>query len=1001
MTSHRRRGRGKRPRDDPDETASQSFAPINPSAQPASSYTNSTFGQSQSSHPDTRSTEAVFSRPQSQLGNISQVPHGKVAIPALRPPPTAESTQGNKKGRTSHACDYCRKAKAGCTGGQPCMRCKNANVECVYGDGKRDRERKKLSKLSKETVTLNRYNADILDALRRIRLDTSLDADSMRTAMDEVLSMTPTPVTPKAGDEASSESPQLSPRPEDGSGGEDQDSNIGSTGSLDVVNVDPDRDETRATGHMGKASSVAWAKRTAVEYDTKTLAQQGSTLGTHQSGYTLASYHTEDADVEFVDMSNINEFDWPDYETADVLLGLYFENVHGTLPLVDREKFTTKYHDFPRGSEDLSSEDRVWLGTLNLIFAISAFYAQLIKRHDCGHHHDHLIYLKRAKVLCLDEDLLFKDARVSTARVLGLLCLYFISTCRLNRAWTICGLAIRQALTLGLQVRSHAESLSDYDKEQRVRLWWCLYTLECLLNELTGRPSCISDQDISAVLPLNINEHDIQGSQFMYSSSPVSEQFSRRASRGSRSSDSRPTATYQMPAGIPQPLIHKFPALSLPVTNSTYFIYRVQLCIVSHEIVTQLYCAATTKAKWSSVQSTIKRIDSRLLSWRDTLPSSFNITFDSWTSPDLSSPNILQRLGLAMIFNSSRMILFRPCLCRFERRVESHSKESKDFNQEAAEICIHSARTMINLIHWCSSSVEKLYAITPWWNTLHCLCEALSVLMLEMAFQAQHLPSEAAYILEDAKNGIRWLCMMAGESVSARKAWEIFDCLIRLVAPMISWSVYDMPTEAPIPPGYNWRRFNVAQMQELGGREMTGRSQLSEANLQEYEDTQRNVDHPVATSAWNQDQNFGFSTAPDSHFGPASGSEPQGVGGGGGGGGAMGGRYEGHEQVSNPLDHTTAVERFGSIGRVHGHYDEPWQHMFVASSGLGFGDGSDGLGMGTGVASHDFAGVSGQGQGQGGFGEYGGDGISGSHEGGAGHERGDREGSYQGGEFGF
>src|SRR4051812_14837825 len=73
------------------------------------------------------------------------------------------------------------------------------------------------------------------------------------------------------------------------------------------------------------------------------------------------------------------------------------------------------------------------------------------------------------------------------------------------RAWTICGLAIRHALTLGLHVRNEAMDLSDMNKEHRVRVWWSLYSLECLLNQLTGRPSCISDRDISTPLPVNLD----------------------------------------------------------------------------------------------------------------------------------------------------------------------------------------------------------------------------------------------------------------------------------------------------------------------------------------------------------------------------------------------------------------------------------------------------------------------------------------------------------------
>ncbi len=37
--------------------------------------------------------------------------------------------------------------------------------------------------------------------------------------------------------------------------------------------------------------------------------------------------------------------------------------------------------------------------------------------------------------------------------------------------------------------------------------------------------------------------------------------------------------------------------------------------------------------------------------------------------------------------------------------------------------------------------------------------------------------------------------------------------------------------------------------------------------------------------------------------------------------------------AANPLDHTTAMERFSTIGTIHGHYDGPWPHMFHTSTG--------------------------------------------------------------------
>lgn len=264
-----------------------------------------------------------------------------------------------------------------------------------------------------------------------------------------------------------------------------------------------------------------------------------------------------------------------------------------------------------------------------------------------------------------------------------------------------------------------------------------------------------------------------------------------------------------------------------------------------------------------------------------------------------------------MLYNSSRMILFRPCLCRFEGRITRQSEKSLNFTQNAVVECILSARKMISLFAWSATSVEKLYAISPWWNILNYLCEALSVLMLEMAYQAQHMPRESARILEDGKKGVNWLAMMSGQCISARKAWEIFDKLIRLVAPAIHSSVFDMPTEAPIPLGYNWQRNRTStppqafQSHDTQIRQPEEQNRLSEAHLNQFQRMQPNIPitAPAATTAW---------TTQPSSFQPFSTSYDQ--------------SYLG--QYGNPLDHSEALNRFSGIGSVHGIYDDPWIHMF-------------------------------------------------------------------------
>lgn len=76
--------------------------------------------------------------------------NAKVAIPRLDLP------LASNNGRVSRACHNCRKQKNKCSGHRPsCLRCQEANVLCVYVDGKRERNAR--SEVLLDVVTQNIY----------------------------------------------------------------------------------------------------------------------------------------------------------------------------------------------------------------------------------------------------------------------------------------------------------------------------------------------------------------------------------------------------------------------------------------------------------------------------------------------------------------------------------------------------------------------------------------------------------------------------------------------------------------------------------------------------------------------------------------------------------------------------------------------------------------------------------------------------------------------------
>ena len=211
---------------------------------------------------------------------------------------------------------------------------------------------------------------------------------------------------------------------------DDQDE-VGSTGSVDAVNIDPDRDDTRATGHLGKSSSVAWAKRTASEIQAGT---DDSSITSREADFNLPSYYTEDSDISYqVDEGNLNIYQWPNSDLVSALINSYFENVNNILPIVDKLKFEAWIATAVPGSSQLSESDTIWLSTLNLMFAVAAYHAHLTNAPHRGEHYDHIIYCARAKKLAMDERLLYRDARLSSVCSMSIQCLYYLSICHINK----------------------------------------------------------------------------------------------------------------------------------------------------------------------------------------------------------------------------------------------------------------------------------------------------------------------------------------------------------------------------------------------------------------------------------------------------------------------------------------------------------------------------------------------------------------------------------------
>ena len=199
---------------------------------------------------------------------------------------------------------------------------------------------------------------------------------------------------------------------------------------------------------------------------------------------------------------------------------------------------------------------------------------------------------------------------------------------------------------------------------------------------------------------------------------------------------------------------------------------------------------------WSDVQDAVRQFNLELQHWQSMLPAELTVlrTQQAMGSSDAG-------IELAMYYWSVRMILHRPCLCNLKGRIANESKGSRDFNQEAAIACVDAALALLSLMPG-SPNIAEAYRILPWWSLLHYVCQAAAVLIMELCLAAQHCPSRIGEILDGLKKASSYLRMMSRASLSAYKAWRVFQQLISDSTSRLGIDTMDVSSDMPPPRGW-------------------------------------------------------------------------------------------------------------------------------------------------------------------------------------------------------
>jgi hypothetical protein len=260
------------------------------------------------------------------------------------------------------------------------------------------------------------------------------------------------------------------------------------------------------------------------------------------------------------------------------------------------------------------------------------------------------------------------------------------------------GISIRFAQAAGLHLRNEDRTTSLDKKRATAQMWWALHSVECILTSITGRPRVIERKDCTVPLLSQFNEkqpgevvespHETSGFRFKGTTTGVS------SARGNQH------LTFE-----PSPGARNVDAFMDSWT---------QLDLLQHKTLSSLYAACTSVHTWKYMQDQITELTTELDAWASQSLPQGPLDAESLMESSMGKEQLL----LYFYYQSVRICVTRPCLCRLDGRMKGQTEESAKFNQTTGTACVQAA---LDLTSWLPEpdSARWLYEKGPWWSSVH------------------------------------------------------------------------------------------------------------------------------------------------------------------------------------------------------------------------------------------------------------------------------------------
>lgn len=437
------------------------------------------------------------------------------------PPPRKPSVDAQGRALNPRSCVTCRKRKVKCDKTHPCTNCNRARIECIYpAPGRAPRKVRKIGDgRDKELLERLRRLEGVVKNLGVEMPDGEEPKDASKEVEDTAKATGNTGRRAVSGDATLSKEDAVVPQSDlkrpwtashsEGPGPEPKSRWVDemSKGRLEqrfgrlVVNE----------GRSRYINNSFWANLSNEVEDLKGILNQssdddGPDSPNNDNGQATGSHHG------FIFGLSSQNVDMLSLHPMPQQIGMYWQTFKENVdPLVKVLHITTFERTIMEAASHLDNLPR---GLEALLFTIYYGAVTSLSGEDCharfGESKSVLLSRYRFAIeqaLARANFLITEELVVLQALVIFLMCLRRNSYARV--IWTLTGLVVRIAQTIGVHRDGVHFGLKPFDVEMRRRLWWQVCILDTRASEDHGCDPTITEQSFDTKMPLNINDVDI------------------------------------------------------------------------------------------------------------------------------------------------------------------------------------------------------------------------------------------------------------------------------------------------------------------------------------------------------------------------------------------------------------------------------------------------------------------------------------------------------------